>query len=273
MTRHRVVEDLGPSDFEGLREALVARGWGPTTLHNEIGKIRVLFRWVYESGLIDRPLRFGPGFKRPSARTMRLARQAKGPQLFEADELRRIIDAAPKQIKAMTYLGINCGLGNADCGRMARGHVDLKAGWLDFPRPKTAVPRRCPLWPETVEAISDVLTARNVPDDADEVAGQLVFITKYGRPWFDETRRASPISAEFAKVMRSLKLRNGRNFYALRHTFETIGGESRDQVAVDAIMGHTADPRHRRNYRERVSDERLVVVTEHVRSWLLKKSS
>ena len=27
-------------------------------------------------------------------------------------------------------------------------------------------------------------------------------------------------------------------FYALRHTFKTIGGESRDQVAVDHIVGH-----------------------------------
>ena len=34
--------------------------------------------------------------------------------------------------------------------------------------------------------------------------------------------------------------RRGHTFCALRHTFETIGGESRDQVAVDA-MGHSRD--------------------------------
>ena len=32
--------------------------------------------------------------------------------------------------------------------------------------------------------------------------------------------------------------RPGLGFYAFRHTFETIGGESRDQVAVNHIMGH-----------------------------------
>jgi hypothetical protein len=32
--------------------------------------------------------------------------------------------------------------------------------------------------------------------------------------------------------------RKGVGLYALRHVFETIGGQSRDQVAVDAIMGH-----------------------------------
>ena len=42
----------------------------------------------------------------------------------------------------------------------------------------------------------------------------------------------------------------------LRHVFETIGGESRDQVAVDHIMGH-ADQSMAAHYRERISDERL----------------
>ena len=32
--------------------------------------------------------------------------------------------------------------------------------------------------------------------------------------------------------------RKGLGFYALRHTFETVGGDGRDQIAVDFIMGH-----------------------------------
>src|SRR5262249_15600575 len=61
--------------------------------------------------------------------------------------------------------------------------------------------------------------------------------------------------------------RNGLNFYALRHTFETIGGETTDQVAVDHIMGHV-DPSMGARYRERVSDARLKAVTDFVRNWL-----
>ena len=60
--------------------------------------------------------------------------------------------------------------------------------------------------------------------------------------------------------------RPGLNYYALRHNLETIGGETGDQVAVDAIMGH-APPQNdvRGVYRERISDERLKAVTDYVR--------
>ena len=61
------------------------------------------------------------------------------------------------------------------------------------------------------------------------------------------------------------------NFYALRHTFETIAGESLDQVGVNAIMGHS-DGTMAGMYRERVTDERLLRVTDHVHAWLFGDS-
>ena len=64
--------------------------------------------------------------------------------------------------------------------------------------------------------------------------------------------------------------RRGHTFYALRHAFETIRGESRDQVAVDAIMGHSREDMAS-VYRERIGDDRLRAVVEHVRAWLLEK--
>ena len=68
----------------------------------------------------------------------------------------------------MILLGINAGLGQNDIANLQLSHVDLESGWLIFPRPKTEVERRCPLWKETVIAIQEVLAKRPGPqDDAD----------------------------------------------------------------------------------------------------------
>lgn len=73
------------------------------------------------------------------------------------------------------------------------------------------------------------------------------------------------LGLEFNKLLVDLSIKRlGLGFYALRHTFETIGGESKDQVAVNSIMGHApAGNDMSAKYRERVTDERLKAATEH----------
>ena len=87
--------------------------------------------------------------------------------MFEAAEIRQMIDAAGPQLRAMILLGINCGYGNTDCASLAKSALDLDGGWVDFPRPKTGVGRRCPLWPETVSLMQAHLDARGNPGDAE----------------------------------------------------------------------------------------------------------
>jgi integrase len=280
----RLVEDLRSDDFEELR-AKLARGVGPVTLANLIQRARVVFKFAADNceTADKRPIaiRYGQAFKRPAPRILRRAREAKGGKMFEAAELRTIIAAATQPLKTMILLGINCGFGNHDCGRLPLTALDLKNGWVDFARPKTEIPRRCPLWPETAEALREVIARR--PAAKDPANAGLVFLTKYGASWFKEPPVRlkkediqgvdNPIAKEMAKLLKQLGLwRAGRAFYALRHCFETIGGESLDQVAVDAIMGHAPDSGDMSaHYRERISDERRRVVADHVRAWLLQR--
>lgn len=262
--RNVLAEHLGPDDFERLRRDL-AKTRGPVALGNEIQRIRTVFKYAYDMELLDKPLRFGPQFKRPSRRTLRRARMEKGPRMFEAAQIRTMIAAASEQLSAMILLGINCGYGNADCATLPVTALDLDGGWTNYPRPKTGVPRRAPLWPETVAALRSVIEHRPTPKD-DRHSG-LVFITKYGKSWFKDSPE-NPISRAMHRLLDKLDLyRPGLTFYALRHTFETIAGDSKDQVAVNFIMGHV-DNSMSAVYRERISDDRLVSVSDVVHAWL-----
>jgi integrase len=262
----RLVIDLAASDFNLLR-AKLAKTWGPVAVGNEINRIRGVFKYAFDAALIDRPVRYGPQFKRPSRKVLRIARAEKGPRLFEAEQLRKIIAAAEPGLRAMILLGINAGLGNSDCGNLQFRHLNLDSGWLNYPRQKTGVERRVPLWAETITALRAVIGKRKPPKDVGDQ--NCVFVTKYGQRWA-KAGRNNPISAEFRKLLIDLKLhRAGLNFYALRHSFETIGGETADQVAVDAVMGHAPVANDMASvYRERINDDRLLAVTAHVRQWL-----
>lgn len=263
----RLVADLAADDFRSLRSTLAKR-YGVHRLCNEVQRTRTIFKYGFEAGLLDSAVRFGPTFKRPSNRIIRAHRQQNGPRMFDAQQLRTIIKTADQPLKAMILLGVNCGFGNHDCGTLPKRALDLKAGWVDFPRPKTAVERRCPLWPETVEAIKEAMLRR--PKAKHRQDDQLVFITKYGQPWTKESS-SNPITQEFRKILDDLKLyRRGLGFYALRHTFETIAGGSLDQIAVNHIMGHV-DNSMAGVYREKIEDKRLLAVSAHVRELLFPR--
>lgn len=263
----RPVDDLRPDDFDKLR-AKIAKTWGPVRLANEVQRVRSVFKFGFENGLIEKPIRFGSSFKKPARKVIRLARKEKGPRIIkEAADLRKLIKSAGVPLKAMILLALNGGLGNSDIGNLPLSAIDLKRGWIDYPRPKTGIERRFPLWQETVKALRAAIDKRPVPKIPE--ARKLAFVTKYGGSWTKDVAD-SPVTKEFRKLLEEAELhRPGIGFYALRHVFETIAGGSKDQVAVDFIMGH-ANEDMPSNYRHWTSDgdERLQAVVEHVHKWL-----
>lgn len=258
------VESLRPQDFARLRRKLTAE-LGATSTGNQVQRIRTCFKYLYEAGEIENPVRFGPSFKKPSARRVLEERNKKAARDFSAKEIRDLLDAAhTTNLRAMILLGVNCGFGNRDCASLPEEAVDLGKGWVEHARRKTGVMRRCPLWAETIDALRDVHHEK--ADAKEQGAEDLVFLTRQGFPY--DRRQFSSIAQEFRKITEQAGCyRSGVGFYALRHVFETIGGNSKDQVAVDHIMGH------KRNdmasvYRTRVEDDRLLAVTDHIHAWL-----
>lgn len=279
--KDRIVENLGPDDFERLR-ADYATTWQAVRIGNEINRARVVFRWAFEQKKIHLPVAFGAGFKRPTRKTLRRVRardrQLHGARMFTPDELRRIIHSAPQPMKAMVLLGINGGMHNMDVATLPIAAVDLDRGIVDFPRGKTGVPRRIPLWPETVAAIREWLAARPQPKSTDDA--HLLFLTKQRRPWYrlgrfvQEHNRTvikgidNPVSKSFRVLLDNLGIDGKRNFLALRHGFRTVGRGARDREAVDAIMGHTDESMAGHYIEDGLPEDRLQAVTEHVRRWL-----
>jgi integrase len=281
--KDRMVSDLRPEDFRALRAALAKR-LSVVGLRNAITRCATVFNYAHENELIPAPVKYGSHFDRPSAKTIRRHRNASGPKLFTAEEVNDLLDHADVQLKAMILLGVNCGFGNTDVANLPQTAVDWETGWIDFPRPKTEIQRRVPLWPQTLETLKEALSFKPAPRDRE--GRGLVFLTRQGRPWVrmrdkvnlkeGESPSLVPIDAlsqAFAKLMRKagVNARPGIGFYTLRHCFETIAGESKDQVAVDAIMGHV-DSSMSANYRHKISDERLQDVVETVRAWLFDES-
>lgn len=269
----RPVESITTEDLEAVR-AKLAKGRGAHSLANHVQRIRTLFKYAWETGLIATPIRMGPAFRKPSARQMRATKHTSEPWTIGAEDLRRILDAAGVPLRAMILLGINCGFGNSDIASLPLSSLDLAGGWVSFPRPKTAIPRKAKLWPETVTALEEAVAARPTAKKPEDSG--LVFLTSRGNRWVRTIDRgrmkpAVPLDSvrlEFDKILRGLGLkRKGRSFYSLRHTFRTVADAAQDQPAANAIMGHT-DSSMAQNYRENIADNRIEAVTSLVRSWL-----
>lgn len=259
---NRLVAGLGPEDFAKIRRSMTEeRGWGVYRVLNEITRVKSIFKFAAEEGIIARAPVYGQAFKPPTKKDIRVHRAAGGSRAFTAEEIRGVLEIAEQPMRAMILLGLNAALSNSDIANLPAGAVDLERGWLDFARVKTGIARRVPLWEETVAAVRDWCAIRPSPK-VEEDAG-LLFVTKYGRDW-RRKKNDSPVTKEFAKLLARKKI-TGRSFYGLRRTFQNVGEErTKDFLTVRAIMGHATNDVSE-FYRERISDERLRAVAEAVR--------
>jgi integrase len=286
----RLVDDLAADDFEALR-ADMAKRWGPVRLGNGITRVKSVFKYALDNGLIERPVRFGGEFHKPDKAVLRRHRAQAGERMLEAAEVRRVLDAlagkkvetrrqkdngepetvtlpANPTLRTMLLLGVNAGFGNNDVATLPLSALDLDGGWVDFPRPKTGVARRCPLWPETVAAIREALAGRPTPRDPADA--DLAFLQRSGRRWVrvTEKSRTDNVAVQFCELLKAVGIhQEGIGFYTCRHVFRTIADAARDPVAIDLIMGYT-DSSMAAHYRERVEDDRLRAVADYVRRWL-----
>ena len=205
-TMAKSAADLTPQDFADYRLKLALK-YSAYSLDRHITNIRAMFNWAVRNGVINALPKWGDSFEKPSLTQKRKHRHAmvakNGKRMFANSDVRRLLAAANPVMKAMVYLGINCGMGNTDIAELPRSALDLVSGILEYPRPKTSQERRAILWPETVEAIRQALQVR--PEPADLGDHHLVFLTPEGRPWVhNELKEQDGKVAYFAPALRGM---------------------------------------------------------------------
>ncbi len=264
--RSRSLVSLRVSDFNAYRQSL-PETWGPTTVNSHLTRVRVLWKWANDNEVIEGQINYGPGLKRVAKDKVRKSIAGKPTKEFSAQEVHKLLASASVQLRAAIMLGLNCGYGIADCGLLAKDMIDWKRHCLNQHRNKTGIPREAWLWPETIAALKEAIDVR--PSTKNEQLDKLVFLTKQRRPWYEDGSTSHPLSMAFRKLKMEVKCdQKGVGFYSLRHTFETVAGNSGDQIAVDFVMGHVDDS-IRANYRHGIDPKRIKKVCEHVRKWFI----
>ena len=57
------IDSIRPEELLAYRHELATK-WGPTTIANEVNRVRVILRFGFDNGLVDKPIQFG-AFRRP----------------------------------------------------------------------------------------------------------------------------------------------------------------------------------------------------------------
>jgi integrase len=73
-----------------------------------------------------------------------------------SEQITKLLSVADVKMRAMIWLGLNCGFGCTDCAELKWTDLDLVNARVKLPRRKTGISRDLPLWPETVKSLEKI---------------------------------------------------------------------------------------------------------------------
>lgn len=245
---NRIISSISTIDLQNYRKKLVKTGKAADTINNRITAIKAMYNWALNNEVIS---------STPNLKAIKKVVISKAEKpTFSIAQIQQLLQKACIQMKAMIWLGLNCGFGCTDCAELKWENFDLKKARVCFPRGKTGIGRNLPLWPETIEALN------NVPK-----SGELVFYTSKGNSWVrtiqstdnngrEKYTKENAISKKFSKLLKkaNVKTEKGVGFYTLRRTAATLAARSGDPFAVQRLLGH-ADLKMATTYVQDISEQ------------------
>ena len=228
----RVIDEISTLDLQSYRRKLQKEYSTAHRMNLHISIMKAMFHWVTKNDVLS---------SIPNIDAVSRGRIVhKQRQTFSSEDIRQLIEAADVQMKAMIWLGINCGFGCTDCAELKWSNLDFENCRVKLPRKKTGISRDLPLWPETIEALEEVPRK-----------GKRVFYTNRGNPFVrtiiktdanDKPKYSTQntITRKFSRLVKKARLDvpEGTGFYTLRRTAATIAARSGDPFAVQRLLGH-----------------------------------
>ena len=230
--QNRRINEISTLDLQHYRRRLQHAYSSAYRMNLHISIMKAMFHWAQKNDILDHI---------PNIDAINRSKIIhKQRYVFTTEDIHRLLGAADVQMKAMIWLGLNCGFGCTDCAELRWGDLDLVDARVKLPRRKTGISRDLPLWPETVKSL------KKIPR-----TGKLVFYTSNGNPYIQTFLKAdgngnrkyttlNTITTRFSMLIKrsGLNVPKGTGFYTLRRTAATIAARSGDPFAVQRLLGH-----------------------------------
>jgi integrase len=225
------VDNLDAMKLQSFFLHCLQREWSTDYKKKVFNTARVFIRWLWESGLIDLP-------RNLDSKGFRFNGGAKNIETWTPQEVRRVITAAPGQLKLHLLLMLNCGMTQQDVSDLQDDEVDWQEGRVVRKRSKTSDNENVPvvnykLWPLTWTLLRRYRSGQAT-----------VLLTESGKPFlrkelrYGRLAKADNIRSNFAHVQKRLKFR--KSLKLLRKTAATLL-ESHETYArfTSHFLGHS----------------------------------
>ena len=226
------IENISTLDLQNYKRKLQSSYPSIDRQNLHIGLMKAMFHWARKNDVLE----CIPNIDAISKD--RVVHKEK--YTFNKKQIRKLLSTADVKMKAMIWLGLNCGFGCTDCSRLKWEDLDFKNSRVELARSKTKIGRNLPLWPETVQVLKEIPRS-----------GALVFTTSKDHPWIRTTATTNDngepkyiidnrISTKFSRLMKKVGIQapKGTGFYTLRRTAATMAARSGDPFAVQRLLGH-----------------------------------